>query len=304
MLFLRKLWGVIRDKALRAKPGRLVYADLPLPLRILRDVLGDDVENIKVDDRDTYDTMTEFIGVFMPQIADIVELYNGQRPIFDLHNVEDELQKALDRKASLKSGGYLIIDQTEAMTTIDVNTGAYVGFRNLEETIFKTNLEAAQAIARQIRLRNLGGMIILDFIDMIDEEHRKQVLHALQRYLANDPAKTHICDVSALGLVEMTRKRTRDSLEHLLCAPCPMCEGRGTVKTPETVCYEIFRDIVRQSREFDFQEFMILAHQDVIELLLDEESTSLAELEEQTGKPIRLQTEALYNRDQFDLVLM
>ncbi|MEM9057393.1 MAG: Rne/Rng family ribonuclease, partial [Pseudomonadota bacterium] len=304
MLFLRKLWGVIRDKALRAKPGRLVYADLPLPLRLLRDVLGDDVEAIKVDDRETFDTMRDFVNVFMPQIAGIVELYGGQRPIFDLHNVEDELQKALERKASLKSGGYLIIDQTEAMTTIDVNTGAYVGFRNLEETIFKTNLEAAQAIARQIRLRNLGGMIILDFIDMIDEEHRKQVLQSLERYLARDPAKTHICDVSALGLVEMTRKRTRESLEHLLCAACPTCEGRGTVKTPETVCYEIFRDIVRQSREFDFQEFMILAHQDVIELLLDEESTSLAELEEQTGKPIRLQTEALYNRDQFDLVLM
>lgn len=204
----------------------------------------------------------------------------------------------------LKSGGYLIIDQTEAMTTIDVNTGAYVGHRNLEETIFKTNLEAAVAIARQLRLRNLGGIIILDFIDMEDEEHRRQVLQALEKSLARDHAKTQVLEVSSLGLVEMTRKRIRESLEHVLCMPCPTCQGRGSVKTPETVCYEIFREILRQSHQFDFQELLVLAHEEVVELLLDEESATLAELEEATAKPIRLQTEALYAQDQYDVVLM
>ncbi len=197
-----------------------------------------------------------------------------------------------------------MIDQTEALTTIDVNTGAFVGHRNLEDTIFRTNLEAAVAIARQLRLRNLGGIIIVDFIDMVDEEHRRQVLQALEKALAADHAKTHVSAVSSLGLVEMTRKRTRESLEHLLCLPCPTCEGRGFVKTPETVAYEVFREVLRQSRQFDFQECMVLAHQDVIELLLDEESAALAELELATGKPIRLQAEGQYAQDQFDVVLI
>ncbi|MGO9946259.1 MAG: ribonuclease E/G, partial [Steroidobacteraceae bacterium] len=215
-----------------------------------------------------------------------------------------EIQKALDRKVSLKSGGYVIIDQTEAMTTIDVNTGAFVGHRNLEETIFRTNLEAAVTIARQLRLRNLGGIIIIDFIDMEESEHRRQVIQALERALSDDHVKTSISSVSPLGLVEMTRKRTRESLEHLLCQSCPTCEGRGFVKTVETVSYEIFREIVRQARQFECQELMVLAHQDVIERLLDEESSALGELELVTGKPIRLQTETLYTVDQYDVVLM
>jgi len=242
--------------------------------------------------------------MFMPNLAERIERYAGNRPVFDLYGVEDELQRALERKVQLKSGGYLIIDQTEAMTTIDVNTGAYVGHRNLEETIFKTNLEATEAIARQLRLRNLGGIIILDLIDMSDPEHRRQVMQALERTLANDHAKTHICEVSVLGLVEMTRKRTRESLEHMLTGPCPTCNAKGLLKTPETVCYEIFREIQRQSRQFDFNEFLLLAHREVIELMLDEESAALAELEEATGKPIRLQHEALYARDQYDVVLL
>jgi ribonuclease G len=248
--------------------------------------------------------MLEFARTFMPDMAERIQLYDGDRPIFDLYGIEEEIQKSLDRKVPLKSGGYLIFDQTESMTTIDVNTGAYVGHRTLEETIFRTNLEAAVAIARQLRLRNLGGIIIVDFIDMQEEEHRKQVLQALEKSLASDHAKNHIYSVSPLGLVEMTRKRTRESLEHMLCMPCPTCEGRGFVKTPETVCYEIFREILRQARQFEFQELMVLAHQDVIERLLDEESAALAELEVHTGKPIRLQTEALYNQDQYDVVLM
>ncbi|NND36890.1 MAG: ribonuclease G [Gammaproteobacteria bacterium] len=304
MMFLAKLWEVIHQRAGTTSAGGLIYADLPLPQRVLRDLLGDDIERIRVDDPTACAEMRRFAEMFMPHLAGVVEQYSGNRPIFDLYGVDDEIVKALDRKVQLKSGGYLIIDQTEAMTTVDVNTGAYVGHRNLEDTIFRTNLEAAQAIARQLRLRNLGGIIIIDFIDMNDEEHRKQVLQALEKALANDHARNHICEVSVLGLVEMTRKRTRESLEHVLCSPCPTCEGRGSVKTPETVCYEIFREILRQTLQFEFQEMMILAHQEVIELLLDEESSGLAEIEESTGRPIRLQTEALYMQDQYDVVLM
>jgi ribonuclease G len=304
MLFLEKLWAVLREKAATVRPGNLVYEDLPLALRVLRDVVSSGVDRVSVDHPETYQRMMEFTRTFMPDMAARIELYNGDRPIFDLYGVEDEIQKSLDRKVPLKSGGYLIFDQTEAMTTIDVNTGAYVGHRTLEETIFRTNLEAAVAIARQLRLRNLGGIIIVDFIDMEEEEHRKQVLQALEKALASDHAKNHISSVSPLGLVEMTRKRTRESLEHMLCTSCPTCEGRGFVKTSETVCYEIFREILRQSRQFQFQELMVLAHQDVIERLLDEESAALAELEVHTGKPIRLQTEALYQQDQYDVVLM
>jgi ribonuclease G len=304
MLYLHKLWAVVREKGLRAPPGSLVHADQPLTLRILRDLLHADVERVLVDQRWAFEEMQEFTRTFMPDALPRVELYEQGRPVFELHHVEEEIQKALNRKVSLKSGGHLIIDQTEAMTTIDVNTGAFVGHRNLEETIFRTNLEAAVAIARQLRLRNLGGIIIIDFIDMVEAEHRRQVLQSLERALADDHAKTSISSVSPLGLVEMTRKRTRESLEHLLCEACPTCEGRGFVKTAETVCHEVFREILRQARQFEFQQLMVLAHQDVIERLLDEESASLGELELLTGKPIQLQTEALYGVDQYDVVLM
>jgi ribonuclease G len=302
--YLRRLWGFIREKGLRTQPGRLVHADLPLHLRILRDLLRPDVDRVLIDQPSAFREMHEFATTFMPDVLPRVELYAEARPIFELHHVEEEIQKALDRKVPLKSGGYVIIDQTEAMTTVDVNTGAFVGHRNLEETIFRTNLEAAVAIARQLRLRNLGGIIIIDFIDMEESEHRRQVLQALEKALSADHVKTNISSVSPLGLVEMTRKRTRESLEHLLCQPCPTCEGRGFVKTAETVCYEVFREILRQSRQFECQQLMVLAHQDVIERLLDEESAALGELELVTGKPIRLQTEALYSVDQYDVVLM
>ncbi|HEV7613343.1 MAG TPA: ribonuclease G [Steroidobacteraceae bacterium] len=304
MMYLRKLWEFVRQKGLRTEPGNLVHADLPLHLRILRDLLRPDVDKVLIDQASAHREMREFAGTFMPDAVPRIELYVEARPVFELHHVEEEIQKALDRKVSLKSGGYLIIDQTEAMTTIDVNTGAFVGHRNLEETIFRTNLEAAVTVARQLRLRNLGGIIIIDFIDMEEPEHRRQVIQALEKALADDHVKTSISSVSPLGLVEMTRKRTRESLEHLLCRPCPTCEGRGFVKTAETVCYEVFREIVRQSRQFECQQLMVLAHQDVIERLLDEESSALGELELVTGKPIRLQTEALYTVDQYDVVLM
>jgi len=302
--FLNKLWDSIQERRATAGAGEIVHEDLPLVMRILRDVVDGEVEKLRIDSRRVTRRVSQFAEQFMPEVAARVEHYPGERPIFDLYGVEDEIQKALDRKVLLKSGGYLIIDQTEAMTTIDVNTGAFVGHRNLEETIFKTNLEATQAIARQLRLRNLGGIIIIDFIDMVEEEHKRQVLRSLQKNLERDRAKSHISEVSALGLVEMTRKRTRESLERVLCEPCPVCNGRGTLKTPETVCFEIFREILREARQFDAQQYLVLASQEVVDILLDEESASIAELEEFIGKPIKLQVESLYTQEQFDVVMM
>ena len=302
--YLTKLWEVIQARCRNNGVKHLVNEDLSLPLRVLRDLVTSDVETILIDSKEDYEAMREFAATFLPGLESRLELYQRRRPIFDLHGIEDEIVKALDRSIPLKSGGYLIFDQTEAMTTIDVNTGAYVGHRNLEETIYRTNLEAAMTIARQLRLRNLGGIIIIDFIDMEEASHRENVLTVLEQSLEGDHARHQITPVSPLGLVEMTRKRTRESLQHILCEDCPSCEGRGFVMTAETVCFEIFREIIRQARQFEFDEALVLAHQDVIELLLDEQATSLAVLGEQTGKSIRLQTESLYLQDQFDVVLM
>ena len=302
--FLVKLWAVVQERCSNSPVKTLVHEDLSLPLRVLRDLVTVDVEHILVDSEQDFEAMQEFARTFLPTVAPMLELYKRRRPIFDLHSIEDDIRKALERSISLKSGGYLIFDQTEAMTTVDVNTGAYVGHRNLEETIYRTNLEAAVTIARQLRLRNLGGIIIIDFIDMEEPDHRENVLHLLEQSLESDHARHQITPVSPLGLVEMTRKRTRESLQHILCEDCPTCEGRGFVMTAETVCFEVFREIIRQSRQFEFDEAMVLAHQDVIELLLDEQAPSLATLEEQTGKSIRLQPESLYLQDQFDVVLM
>ena len=299
-----KLWAVVKEKCSKRSVKSLIHEDLSLPLRVLRDMVTADVERILVDSGDDFMAMQEFATMFLPDAGPTIEFYERRRPIFDLHGIEDEIRRSLERNIPLKSGGYLIFDQTEAMTTVDVNTGGYVGHRNLEETIYRTNLEAAVAIARQLRLRNLGGIIIIDFIDMEEADHRDNVLHVLEQSLARDHARHQITPVSPLGLVEMTRKRTRESLQHVLCEDCPACTGRGFVMTAETVCFEIFREIIRQSRQFEFDEVMVLANQDVIELLLDEQARSLAELEEQTGKSIRLQTESLYMQDQFDVVLM
>ena len=302
--FLRKLWAVVQVECRRGKLNTLIHEDLPLPLRILRDLVTSDVERILVDSETDFEKMKAFTQSFLPELEPMLELYKRRRPIFDLHGTEDEIQKALERSISLKSGGYVIFDQTEAMTTIDVNTGAYVGHRNLEETIFRTNLEAAVTIARQLRLRNLGGIVIIDFIDMEEEGHRERVMQVLEQSMARDHARHQITPVSPLGLVEMTRKRTRESLQHVLCTDCASCDGRGFLMTAETVCFEIFREIIRQHRLFEFDGILVLAHQDVIELLLDEEARGLAEIEEQTGKVIRLQPEALYVQDQFDVILV
>ena len=302
MQYLRKQWQMISERDLRAASKQLVHKDLDLPLRSVRDLLNDGTERIRIDDLDAYEKTKIFMQDFMPQRAVILEHYQNPRPIFDLYNVEDEIVKAMERKVHLKSGGYLIIDQTEAMTTIDVNTGAFVGYRSLEETIFKTNLEAAQSIAHQLRLRNLGGIIILDFIDMESVSHQEQVVSVLKASLELDYAKTQISDLTALGLIEMTRKRTRESLEHLLCKTCPTCEGRATIRSPQTACYEIFREVIRQNKQFESKEILILAAPDVIDHLLDEESSNLAELEGLVDKPIRLQVESLYKPDQYDVV--
>ncbi len=302
--FLQRLWASVCEQEKTAKPAEIVHEDLPLVLRVLRDISDTEVEKLRIDSRETFQRVDRFVRQFTPELLNKLEYYPGERPIFDLYSVDDEIQKALERKVQLKSGGHLVIDQTEAMTTINVNTGAYVGHRNLEETIFKTNLEAAQAIVRQLRLRNLGGIIIIDFIDMQDEEHKRQVLRALEKHGERDHANCHISEISSLGLVQMTRKRTRESLEHVLCAACPTCGGRGSVKTAETVCYEIFREILREARQFDAQQLLVLASQEVVDLLLDEESTSLAELEAFIEKPIKFQVEALYTQEQFDVVLL
>ena len=301
--FLKRLWASINGRQAEVVAPALIHEDLPLALRILRDFVGRDLDRICIDSREVFARAREFTERFCPDTAGVLAHYCGRRPIFELHGIEQEIQRALDRKVQLKSGGYLIFDQTEAMTTIDINTGGYVGRRNLEETIFKTSLEAAQAIARQLRLRNLGGIIIIDFIDMTQEDHKQQVMRALDKALSGDRAKNHICEVSPLGLVEMTRKRTRESLERTLCEICPVCEGRGTLKTPETVLYEIFREILRESRQFEAAQLLVIAAPAVIDLLLDEESTGLADLESFVGVPIRLQAETQYSQEQFDVVL-
>ena len=302
--YLTKLWEVVQQRCRKAKVKTLVHEDLSLPLRVLRDFVTADVEHILVDSEEDFTAMQEFSATFLPEVGTMLELYQRRRPIFDLHSIEEDIGKALDRSIALKSGGYIIFDQTEAMTTVDVNTGGYVGHRNLEETIYRTNLEAAVSIARQLRLRNLGGIIIIDFIDMEEEDHRENVLAMLAESMQKDHSRHQIMPLSPLGLVEMTRKRTRESLQHVLCEDCPSCDGRGFVVTAETVCFEVFREVSRQSRQFEFDQAMVLAHQTVIELLLDEQAHSLAKLEEQTGKSIRLQPESLYTQDQFDVVLM
>ena len=302
--YLRKTWRGIKDQSLRVAPPALLYQELSLSQRVLRDFVNPETARIVIDSRENFQKLQQFAQLYTPKVLDLLDHYTGERPLFDLHGVEDEIQKALARRVDLKSGGYLIIDQTEAMTTIDVNTGGFVGVRNFDDTIFKTNLEAAQTIARQLRLRNLGGIIILDFIDMENEEHRQAVLAELNKALARDHTRLTVNGFTALGLVEMTRKRTRESLAHVLCETCPTCQGRGEVKTARTICYEILRELLREARQFNAREYRILAAPSVIDLFLDEESQSLAMLSDFIGKAISLQAEASYNQEQYDIVLM
>jgi ribonuclease G len=304
MAYLGKVWQTINERVGSAPPTTCVFEDLSLPLRALRDMMHEKVDRVRIDSREVLQRARDFASSFVPDWLDRIEEYTGDRPIFDLFGVEDEIDSALRPTVPLKSGGYLVFDQTESMTTIDVNTGGYVGHRNLEETIYKTNLEAAQAIARQLRLRNLGGIIIIDFIDMLDEEHRRQVMRLFERALERDHIRTAVTEISTLGLVEMTRKRTTESLERRLCVSCPLCEGRGTIKSTETVCLEIFREIMRSSRQFDAGTLMVVASPQVVERILDEQSATVAELEELIGKSIRFQREEQYTPEQYDVVLL
>ncbi|NWO05571.1 MAG: ribonuclease G [Alteromonadaceae bacterium] len=304
MVYLHRLSQSVEERIAKAPVPSAVYQDLPLFIRTIRDLIRPQTEKVRIDSRESHQRVMEFVHEFVTEFSDRVEYYPGERPIFDLYSVEDEIQKALSRKVQLKSGGYVIIDQTEAMTTIDINTGAFVGHRNLEETIFKTNLEAARAISRQLRLRNLGGIIIIDFIDMEDPEHQRQVHPTLEKLLERDPANTKITGVSELGLVEMTRKRTTESLGQVLCEPCPICDGRGFLKTSETVCYEIFREIMRINRAYEAESYLVMASQKVVDRLLDEESDNVADLETFIGKAIRFQVEPFYSQEQYDVVLL
>ncbi len=302
--YLRRAWALVEQNVRDARVGSCIYEDLTLPMRAVRDLLRRDVEKVKVDSRETCDKLRSFAAQYMPALAEKIEHYSGARPVFDLYGVEDEIQRALHKEVPLKSGGYLVIDQTEAMTTVDVNTGSFLGQRNLEETVYRTNLEAAQSVARQLRLRNLGGIIIIDFIDMVDPEHRRQVLRTLEKSLVKDHAKTTVYDFSPLGLVEMTRKRTVESLQRQLSEPCHECGGRGTLKTAETVTYEIFREITRAVRQFEAARLLVIASPKVVTRITEEESSAVAELEEFLGKTIRFQADEQYTQEQFDVVLL
>lgn len=302
--YLRKTWTAIRERAQLKPPGTLLHQDLNLAERVLRDFTTELTQAIRIDSKMQYDALKAFGAAYTPSAAGRLEHYKGERPIFDLFGIEEEIVRALGRRVDLKSGGYLIIDQTEALTTVDVNTGGYVGARNFDDTIFRTNLEAAGAIARQLRLRNLGGIIIVDFIDMTREEHRQSVLAELRKQLARDRTKTTVSGFTQLGLVEMTRKRTRESLQHMLCEPCPTCEGRGQVKTTRSVCYDILREILREARQFNPKEYRVIASAAVVEMLLDEESQHLAGLSDFIGKPISLSSEPSMTPEQYDIVLL
>ncbi|PQA81556.1 ribonuclease G [Limnohabitans sp. TS-CS-82] len=302
--YLRKTWARIKDASTRMPPKSLLHQDLSLLQRVLRDLVGEATQTIRIDSAEQFATLQAFGAEFTPSSVQKLQLYKGERPIFDLFNIDEEVAKALGRRVDLKSGGYLIVDQTEALTTVDVNTGGFVGARNFDETIFKTNLEAAGAIARQLRLRNLGGIVIADFIDMTREDHREAVLAEFRKQLARDRVKTMVSGFSALGLVEMTRKRTRESLAHMLCEACPVCEGKGSVKTARTVTYDILREILREARQFNPREFRVIASPGVIDVLLDEESQHLAGLSDFIGKPISLQAESAMAQEQYDIVLM
>ncbi|MCY7306407.1 MAG: ribonuclease G [Rhodoferax sp.] len=302
--YLRKAWARIRDAATRLPPQSLLHQDLSLLQRVLRDLTGEATQSIKVDSREQFETLQAFGREFMPTAAEKLQHYKGERPIFDLYGIDDEVARALGRRVELKSGGYLVVDQTEALTTFDVNTGGFVGARNFDDTIFKTNLESAQAIARQLRLRNLGGIIIVDFIDMVREDHRDAVLAEFRKQLARDRVKTTAGGFSQLGLVEMTRKRTRESLAHMLCEPCAVCAGKGSVKTARSVAYDILREILREARQFNPREFRVVASPKVIELFLDEESQHLAGLSEFIGKSVSLQSEAAMGQEHYDIILL
>ena len=303
MLFQQRLWQHTTESMKHVASASLVHEDVPLSLRTMRDLVDDGLEKIRIDSKESFDKACAFAEDFVPEVVDKIEYYPGEQPLFGLYSIEQSIQNAMKRKVMLTSGGDLVIDQTEAMTTIDVNTGSYVGRRNHDDTLFKTNLEAATEIAHQMRLRNIGGIIIVDFIDMQRQSHKKKVMAALEAAIAKDRVKINITDISPLGLVEITRKRTRESLEEVMCEPCQVCQGRGMVKSVETICYEILREVIREDRQFKARGYRIVASTNVVELLLDEEASSLADLQDFIERPISLQADPYYNQQQYDIVL-
>lgn len=308
LAFLCRTWQRI-DAWQRACSGAgLVYEELPVQIRVIRDLVSPRVSSIRIDCPDTFERAQRYVERFLPELADRLALHGETVALFDRHGVEDELRRALERKVPLKSGGYLLVEQTEAMVTIDVNTGGFVGSHALEETVFRTNLEAAAVIPRQLRLRNLGGIVVIDFIDMEDPEHQRQVLRVLEKACEQDPARIRLSGISSLGLVEMSRKRTRESLLQSLCEPCQECRGRGFARTPESTCHEILRAILRdaskRAQPVSGGVYLVRAGSRVIDRLLDESALDVAALSERVRQPIRYQVEPCYGVEAFDVVLM
>lgn len=299
--FLSQVWNDILTRMEQGPAPATLYEDLDLVLRTARDLVTPEMDVIYVDQPAQYQRLTRFMRRFMPRYLDKVKLYEGPEPIFEVFGVEAELNRALGRKVWLQSGGYLIIDQTEALTAIDVNTGRYVGKRNLEETIIKTNLEAVNEIVRQLRVRNIGGIIIIDFIDMEREENRDRVYTALAEALQRDRARTNILKISELGLVEMTRKRVRDSLLRSLSEPCFYCDGSGFLKSRTSVCYEVYRSVIRDQELFDRPHVLIQTHPRVAESLLEAERGILLELEERLQKRVHVQGREDFHLEHFEM---
>lgn len=302
--YLADLWAAVESKAIKTKSPALLHSDLNVILRVVRDLFTEDIDRLVIDSQTEFENIKKFIQKFNPRLKSNVELYQSDEPIFDSFGVEVEITRALGQKVWLKSGGYIIIEQTEALTAIDVNTGRFVGKRNVDDTILKTNLEAVKEIVYQLRLRNIGGIIILDFIDMTRAAHREMVFNALKEALRSDRARTKITKISALGLVEMTRKRTREDIRDVLADPCPYCEGKGYLKSPKTVCYDIFRELRREASTSTTKggEMQVFAHPSVVNNLYDEERKYLEELEKMYGKRITVKAVPEYHLEQFDIV--
>jgi len=303
MEFLVGLWDDLSKGIDERKAPSLIHSDLDVTSKVLRDILTEEIQRIIVDNQEEYNKIVRFIRTFMPKLNYCIELYDGDEPIFDAYGLEVEISRALGRKVWLKSGGSIIIEQTEALTAIDVNTGRYVGKHNLEDTILKTNLEALKEIAFQLRLRNIGGLIIIDFIDMEKEAHREKVHAALEEALKSDKNKTNILKISELGLVEMTRKRVRESIGRTLCEPCPYCEGKGYVKGQLTVIYEVLRELRREMADLPAGHITLLAHPDIASLLIDEERAGIDELEQRFGRHISINSRPGFHIEQFEIAV-
>jgi ribonuclease G len=302
LAFLARLWKGIQKKAASATAPALIHQDLDAITRTLRDFFNPDTEQVVIDSPKDYKRIVDFVRHFMPRLKPRIVLYEDEEPLFDRHGIEDKIAKALERRVWLRSGGYIIIERTEALTAIDVNTGRFVGKRSQEETILKTNMEAVQEVVRQLRLRNVGGIIIIDFIDMEKEVNRKKVYDALKEALKKDKARTNILKISELGLIEMTRQRTRESLENQLLAPCPHCDGRGRVKSPVTVAYDILRAIKKQRTGIENGKNVIVRmHPDIANFLYDDRSKSLENLENEIDHKVIIKVSAELRHEQYEI---